>query len=463
MQIDFYLDAIKKDLGVNMPNFSMYEILDKKKRGKELTKEEIRWVIDGLMSKKVTEYQMTALLMAIYINGMTTAETAHLTDAMLYSGTVLEFEGQDVVDKHSTGGIGDKASFILAPIAAACGVKVPMIAGRGLGFTGGTVDKVEAVKGFNTDISLKDFKKLLDERGLVLIGQTKDIAPADKIIYALRDVTATIDSIPLITASIMSKKLAEGANGIVMDIKAGSGAFMSTKAQAKKLAKSILNTATRFDKNSVALITNMDQPLGDAVGNSLEIIESIEVLKGNGPKDITEISIALAAHMIHIGGVEATYPKALKAAKKSIKDGSALAKFKELIENQNGDSKVIDDYSRLPQAKCTTEVVAPSNAWIKSFKCDQIGLLATELGGGRKVKTDKIDFGVGFVFHKKIGDKVKAGDSIFTIHHNEDQTSKVEYIIERFFKEVVKFSKTKVEKPKTIHEVIEVKKTKKKA
>ena len=447
---------------MNMPNFSMYEIIDKKKNANELTKEEIRWVIDGLMSKEVAEYQMTALLMAIFLNGMTTAETAHLTDAMLYSGTVLKFEGDDVVDKHSTGGIGDKASFILAPIAAACGVKVPMIAGRGLGFTGGTVDKIESIKGFHTDIPLTEFENLLNDRGLVLIGQTKDIAPADKIIYALRDVTATIDSIPLITASIMSKKLAEGANGIVMDIKTGSGAFMSSKSQAKKLARSILNTASRFDKNSVALITNMDQPLGDAVGNTLEIIESIEVLKGNGPKDITELSLALAAQMIHIGGVEPTYAKALKAAKKSVKDGSALQKFRELIKNQNGDEKVIDDYSRLPQAKHTTEVIAPNSAWIKSFKCDQIGLLATELGGGRKVKTDKIDFGVGFVFHKKIGDKVKEGESIFTIHHNEDQTNKVKYITERFFNDVVKFSKVKVEKPKTIHEVIEVKKTKKK-
>jgi len=447
---------------MNMPNFSMYEIIDKKKNANELTKEEIRWVIDGLMSKEVAEYQMTALLMAIFLNGMTTAETAHLTDAMLYSGTVLKFEGDDVVDKHSTGGIGDKASFILAPIAAACGVKVPMIAGRGLGFTGGTVDKIESIKGFHTDIPLTEFENLLNDRGLVLIGQTKDIAPADKIIYALRDVTATIDSIPLITASIMSKKLAEGANGIVMDIKTGSGAFMSSKSQAKKLAKSILNTASRFDKNSVALITNMDQPLGNAVGNTLEIIESIEVLKGNGPKDITELSLALAAQMIHIGGVEPTYAKALKAAKKSVKDGSALQKFRELIKNQNGDEKVIDDYSRLPQAKYTTEVIAPNSAWIKSFKCDQIGLLATELGGGRKVKTDKIDFGVGFVFHKKIGDKVKEGESIFTIHHNENQTNKVKYITERFFNDVVKFSKVKVEKPKTIHEVIEVKKTKRK-
>lgn len=440
-----------------MPNFSMYEILDKKKRGNELTKEEIRWVIDGIMNKTVEDYQMSALLMAIFLNGMTTSETAALTDAMLYSGKVVKFEGRNVVDKHSTGGIGDKTSFILAPIAAACGIKVPMIAGRGLGFTGGTVDKIEAIKGFNTSETLENFEKLLNEKGMVLIGQTSEIAPADKIIYALRDVTATIDSIPLITASIMSKKLAEGANGIVMDIKTGSGAFMQSKPMARKLAKSILNTAKRFDRRSVAVISNMDQPLGDAVGNSIEIIECIDVLKGNGPKDVTELSLALAAHMIHIGGVEKTYEKALKKAKESIKNGEALKKFKELIKNQGGDEKVVDDYSRLPLASERTEVLAPKAGWIKSFKNDQIGLLCTELGGGRKVKSDKIDFGVGFVFHKKIGDKLKEGDSIFTIYHNKNQGKKVEQIIERFFNEVVKFSKTKVEKPNTIHEVIEVK------
>lgn len=440
-----------------MPNFSMYEILDKKKRGNELTKEEIRWVIDGIMNKTVEDYQMSALLMAIFLNGMTTSETAALTDAMLYSGKVVKFEGRNVVDKHSTGGIGDKTSFILAPIAAACGIKVPMIAGRGLGFTGGTVDKIEAIKGFNTSETLENFEKLLNDKGMVLIGQTSEIAPADKIIYALRDVTATIDSIPLITASIMSKKLAEGANGIVMDIKTGSGAFMQSKPMARKLAKSILNTAKRFDRRSVAVISNMDQPLGDAVGNSIEIIECIDVLKGNGPKDVTELSLALAAHMIHIGGVEKTYEKALKKAKESIKNGEALKKFKELIKNQGGDEKVVDDYSRLPLASERTEVLAPKAGWIKSFKNDQIGLLCTELGGGRKVKSDKIDFGVGFVFHKKIGDKLKEGDSIFTIYHNKNQGKKVEQIIERFFNEVVKFSKTKVEKPNTIHEVIEVK------
>lgn len=434
--------------------YSMYNIIQKKKSNKPLQEEEIKWVIEGLMNGKVKDYQMSALLMAIYFNGMTADETANLTDAMLYSGTTLNFADKNVVDKHSTGGIGDKASFILAPIAAACGVKVPMIAGRGLGFTGGTVDKVEAIPGFKTDIDLLNFQELLSERGIVLIGQTKEIAPADKLIYALRDVTATIDSIPLITASIMSKKLAEGANGIVMDIKVGSGAFMSNKTEAKKLARSIINTAKRFDKNAVTLLTNMDQPLGDTVGHTLEIIESIETLKGNGPKDLTEISLALAAHMIHIGGVEPSYPKALKAAKATLKSGKALKVFAELIEHQGGNSKVVEDYSLMDLSPTTTEVLSPSDGYIKSFHNKDIGFLCTELGGGRKVKSDKIDFGVGFKFHKKIGDKVKKGMPLLTIYHRESQKNKVNEISENLTKSVIKLSKQKVKKPETIYDVL---------
>lgn len=437
-----------------MTQHSMYNIIDKKKKGQVLTQDEVKWVIDGLMDESVKDYQMTALLMAIFINGMTDEETAFLTDAMLYSGTTLKFEGENVVDKHSTGGIGDKASFILAPIAAACGVKVPMIAGRGLGFTGGTVDKVEAIPGFKTDLDLKGFEELLSKKGMVLIGQTEDIAPADKKIYALRDVTATIDSIPLITASIMSKKLAEGANAIVMDIKVGSGAFMRNKTQAKKLARSILQTAKRFDKKAVTLLTNMNQPLGQAVGHSLEIIESIEVLKGNGAKDITDLSIALAAHMIHIGGVEPTYNKALKKAKLAVKDGSALKKFEELLANQGGDTKVIKNYDILDLSKIKTDVLAPKTGYIKSFVNDQIGFLCTELGGGRKIKSDKIDFGVGFYFHKRLGDKVKAGEPILTIYHREEQVDKVMQIHQDFLNKVIKISGTKVVKPEIIYEIL---------
>lgn len=436
-----------------MTQHSMYNILDKKKKGEELSTSEIKFFIDGLMDKSVPDYQASALLMAIFLQGMTKAETADLTDAMLYSGKKLHFDDPSVVDKHSTGGIGDKTSFILAPIAAACGVKVPMIAGRGLGFTGGTVDKIEAIPGFKTDLGFDHFEKALIKNGIVLIGQTSEIAPADKKLYALRDVTATIESIPLITASIMSKKLAEGANGIVMDIKVGSGAFMRTKGQAKKLAKSIIDTATRFDKKAVTLLTDMNQPLGNAVGNSIEIIESIDILKGSGPKDLTELSLHLAAHMIHIAGAEKSFPKALKAAKKSIIDGSALAVFKKLIQDQGGDSSVVDNYSLLDMAPLTRDILAPKSGYIKSFKNSEIGFMCTELGGGRKVITDKIDNGVGFYFHKKIGDKVKEGESLLTVYYRESQKSIVDKIEMDLTSSVIKIAAKKVEKPKIIFEI----------
>ena len=437
-----------------MTHFDMYNILDRKKKGLELSEGEIKWVISNYMKDEVKDYQMSALLMALFINGMTTKETAYLTDAMLYSGTALSFDDKSIVDKHSTGGVGDKTSFIIAPIAAACGVKVPMIAGRGLGHTGGTVDKIEAIPGFKTDLSLNEFKTRLLKDGLVLIGQTKDIAPADKRIYALRDVTATIDSIPLITASIMSKKLAEGANGIVMDIKAGNGAFMRTKSEAKKLAKSILATAKRFDKTAVTLITNMSQPLGNTVGHSLELIECIEVLKGRGPKDLTELSLHLAAHMIQIAGIEKTFSKALKKAKLSIKDGTALTTFKNLIENQGGDKKVIDNYALLDIAECKTEVKSPRSGYIKSFQTNQIGFMCTELGGGRKVKTDLIDFGVGFDFHKKLSDKVKRDEAILTIYHRQSQKDLVADLSKNFVTNIIKLSPEKPARPEVIYDVL---------
>lgn len=438
-----------------MTQRSMYHILEKKKNGLELSSEEIQWTIDGLMNKTVAEYQMSALLMAIYINGMTKKETAALTRAMLNSGTVLNFNDPSVVDKHSTGGIGDKTSFILAPIAVACGVKVPMIAGRGLGFTGGTVDKVEAIPNFKTDLSLSEFERRLKEESIVLIGQTKQIAPADGIIYSLRDVTATIDSIPLITGSIMSKKLAEGANGIVMDIKVGSGAFMSSKAQARKLAKSILYTAKSYDKRCVTLLTNMNQPLGLAVGHTLEIIECIEVLKGKGAKDLTALSVELAAHMIRIAGKARSQTQARKLAQAAIKDGKALQVFKKLIKDQFGDERVIEDYSIMDLASNKTEVLAPSEGYIQSFKTKDIGFLCTELGGGRKIKTDTIDYGVGFMFHKKIGDKVKKNESLLTIYHREHQLDLVQEISETLINNVIKISRSKQAKPEIIYEIHE--------
>jgi len=431
-------------------NFDVYTLIDKKKRGLKLLQNEIKWFIENYTQGFIPDYQMSAMLMAMFIKGMDSQETAFLTDAMLDSGKKLSFTGKNIIDKHSTGGVGDKASFILAPIAAAAGVKVPMIAGRGLGHTGGTIDKIEAIKGFNVNLDLETFSKKLQQKGLVLIGQTPEIAPADRLIYALRDVTATIDSIPLITASIMSKKLAEGANGIVFDIKTGSGAFMKETKQAKLLGKSLINTATRFKKKAVALITDMNQPLGLAVGHSNEIIESIETLKGRGPKDLTELSLSLAAHMIHLAGIEKSYAKGLKRAEEVLKNGKALEEFKKLIESQGGQSAVINDYSLLPMAPITTEIKAKKSGFIKSYLNDQIGLLLIDLGGGRKTKTDLIDHGVGFNFYKKIGDKVKKGDVILTINHHDHQGEIVKAISDKFHRSIITISSTKVRSPKII-------------
>jgi pyrimidine-nucleoside phosphorylase len=342
--------------------YTAYQIIDRKKNGKKLSSGELNWFISGLISGEIQDYQASALLMAISIKGMDTAETAALTEVMLKSGRILKFSGNNVVDKHSTGGVGDKASFILGPLAAACGVKVPMIAGRGLGFTGGTIDKIESIPGFQTKMNLDEFAAQLEKTGFVLIGQTEEIAPADKILYAIRDVTATIDSIPLITASIMSKKLAEGANGIVMDIKVGSGAFMGDLKIASALAKSIIQTAKRFKKNAVALLTDMNQPLGLAVGNSLEIIESIETLQGKGPKDLTDLSVELAAHMVFIGKKAKSLALARKMVLEKLHDGSALEKFKELVVEQGGDIKVINNLTKLPLAKTITIVKAKKKA-----------------------------------------------------------------------------------------------------
>ena len=432
--------------------FQVYTLIDKKKRGGKLTDKEIKWFIQSYTDNKIPDYQMSAMLMAMFLKGMDVAETASLTDAMLESGKQLKFTGKNVIDKHSTGGIGDKASFILAPIASAAGVKVPMIAGRGLGHTGGTVDKIEAVKGFKTALDLDAFSEKLNKEGLVLIGQTPDIAPADRLIYALRDVTATIDSVPLITASIMSKKLAEGANGMVFDIKCGTGAFMRTQKDARVLGKSLIATAKRFKKKAVALITDMNQPLGNEVGHSNEIIESIETLKGNGPKDITDISLILAAHMIHLAGVEKTYDKAMKKAQEVVKNGKALEEFKKLLKSQGGDVNVVDDYSLLPMAKERTAIVAPKSGYIKMYDNTKIGLLLIDLGGGRKSKADVIDHGVGFTFHKKIGDRVKKGEPIFSITHHAHQKEIVENIQKVFNKEVLTLSAMKVKAPKLILE-----------
>jgi len=378
-------------------DFSPYKIIQKKRDGEELSSQEITWFIKNYTNEVIPDYQMSALLMAIYLKGMSSKETAALTDAMLYSGKVLDFKDKKVIDKHSTGGIGDKTSFILAPIAAACGVKVPMIAGRGLGHTGGTVDKIESIANFRTALPLEDFSRLLSTVGVVLIGQTADIAPADKKIYALRDVTATVESIPLITASIMSKKLAEGTSGIMMDIKVGSGAFMKTLPRARALARSIQETTLRFKKNITTMITDMSQPLGNAIGNSLEIIESIETLKGKGPRDLTDLSLQLAGGMVYLAGLAKSHKEGVKKAQTALTSGAALSKFKEMIAAQGGDSSVVDDYKKFPVAKCITKVEARTDGYVAAIDGVELGLHCVDLGAGRKQASDKVDYSTGII------------------------------------------------------------------
>ncbi|MBL6991379.1 MAG: thymidine phosphorylase [Bacteriovoracaceae bacterium] len=430
----------------NIPK-TPYSIIQKKRNGKKLTPEEIRWFLDGFVSKQITDAQMSALLMAICINGMDGEETATFTDIMLYSGKVLDFKEQAVIDKHSTGGVGDKTSFILAPIAAACGVKVPMIAGRGLGHSGGTVDKIEAIPGFNTSLSLDEFSEYLPKYGLVLIGQTGELAPIDKRIYALRDVTATVESYELITASIMSKKLAEGTSGIVMDVKAGNGAFMKNKTQARKLAKSMEDTALRFNKNIMTLITDMSQPLGNTVGNSLEIIESIETLQGRGPKDLTDLSVQLAGGMVYLAGLAKSHKEGIKKALATIKNGSAFEEFKKLIKRQGGDISYLSDFSKFKIAPISTQVPASKSGYITSMDTYKIGMHCVNLGGGRRHPKDLIDFSVGLTFHKKVGQKVKKGEALLTIHHHKKQLDLVQTINQDFINNIIKISSTK---PKTI-------------
>ena len=402
-----------------MNDLTVYEILQSKRDGKTLSKDEIFFMINGYTNGSIPDYQMASFLMATFLSGMTVKETSYLTEAMLYSGDVLNIAPKGVVDKHSTGGVGDKTSFIIAPIAAAAGVKVPMISGRGLGHTGGTLDKLDAIKNINTAINATEFVEQINTVGCVFGGQTEKIAPADKKIYALRDVTATVESIPLITASIMSKKLAEGINGLVLDIKTGNGAFMDSIEKATALAESLKNTALNFGKNGYVFLTDMSQPLGNAVGHSLELIECMEVLKGRGPEDLKLISIDLAAAMIHLGGHANSFEAAKKYAIELIDSGAALENFKKTIQYQGGDIRFIEDYSALPTAENQLTIKAESNGHICEMNNKKIGLAAIDIGGGRKIKTDKINLGAGFIFHKKIGDMVSIGDPLVTIYYDE--------------------------------------------
>src|SRR5271154_5541691 len=395
-------------------------LIRKKRDSGEHSREEIDFLISGYTSGDIPDYQMAAWLMASWIRGLNRAETAALTEAMLYSGEVVNLDGVPgkKVDKHSTGGVGDKTSLILAPIVAAGGLTVPMISGRGLGHTGGTLDKLESIPGFNVNLSLEEFISVLRECGMGLIGQTAEIAPADKKIYALRDATSTVENIGLICASIMSKKLAEGIDALVLDVKTGSGAFMKREEDAVRLAELMVETGQRMGKKVVALITDMNQPLGRMAGHSNEIAECIDVLSGSGPADLVELSMELSAWMFFLGERTKTLKEGRHLAEEMITTGQAKEKFKQGIRLQGGDERVVDDPQLLPQASSHADVPCQSRGFITATNCEQLGTALAMLGGGREKKEDTIDHAVGLEFHKRIGDRIEKGEPLVTIHYN---------------------------------------------
>jgi pyrimidine-nucleoside phosphorylase len=413
--------------------FRAIDVIRKKRDGVELSQAEIKGLVNAYTQGKIPDYQVSAWLMAVVLKGMTRPETAALTDAMLHSGDVLDLSTLSArkVDKHSTGGVGDKTSLVLAPLVAAAGIAVPMISGRGLGHTGGTLDKLEAIPGFNVNLSVAEFCRVLETCGCAMIGQTAEIAPADRKLYALRDVTGTVESPYLICASIMSKKLAEGIDALVLDVKTGSGAFMKTEKDAAFLAELMVETGKRMGKKVVALITDMDQPLGNKIGNALEVIEVVEVLRGGGPEDLRELCLELAAWMLHLGGVAKTVAAGKQLSAELISSGKALGKFRQMVELQGGDARVIDDTKRLPQARHTLQVLNAKAGYLASMQCEQIGTASVILGGGRERKEDSVDPAVGIVLHKKVGDRVAAGEPLATIYYNsEAQVPRARQLIE---------------------------------
>lgn len=432
---------------------NVVDLIRKKRDGYTLVKDEIDFLISGYTKNKIPDYQFSAFLMAAYLRGMNPEETSFLTNSMLRSGKILNLNSIPGVkiDKHSTGGVGDKTSLIIAPIATAAGVKVPMISGRGLGHTGGTLDKLESIPGFKTDLSISEYKKVLKKCGAVLIGQTKVIAPADKMIYALRDVTATVESIPLITASIMSKKLAEGIDGIVLDVKTGSGAFMKNEKDAAELANSLISTAKTFNKKVIAFITDMSQPLGNYIGNWLEVYESVLILKGERKNDLYEICIRLAGAMIYLGEKTKTQEEGDSIAEEQIRNGKAYEKFLEIVKAQGGNISYINNPEKYPKPSYSKVIKSPANGYLKSISTFELGMAAVELGAGRLRKDDKIDPSAGIIFNYKIGDKISKGDVIAEIFSDKKKSI---LNVEKNFNQLVEFSEKKVNPPKLIKTII---------
>ncbi|WP_203246416.1 pyrimidine-nucleoside phosphorylase [Sporosarcina beigongshangi] len=432
--------------------FRMVDVIEKKRNGEVLSKEEITFFVNGYTDGSIPDYQASAFLMAIYFTGMSAEEQGHLTMAMVESGDQIDLSAIEgiKVDKHSTGGVGDTTTLILVPLVAACGVPVAKMSGRGLGHTGGTLDKLESIEGFHIELTEEQFAKQVNDLNLAVIGQSGNLTPADKKLYALRDVTATVDSIPLIASSIMSKKIAAGADAIVLDVKTGDGAFMKTEADAKALAESMVAIGKQVGRQTMAVISDMSQPLGFAIGNALEVIEAIETLKGQGPDDLTELCFVLGSKMIVAGGKADSIDEARDMLKAVIADGSALELFGKLIEAQGGNAAIIHDVSLLPTAKYQIEVPALTSGYVTKMEADDIGVAAMLLGAGRATKEDEIDLAVGIVLRKKIGDSVQQGEPLAVIHSNIQDVERSIALIQQH----IIISEQAVESPRLIGEMI---------
>lgn len=405
----------------------MVDIIEKKRDGKELTTAEINFFIEGYTKGDIPDYQASALAMAIYFQDMNDRERADLTRAMVESGDTIDLSGIEgiKVDKHSTGGVGDTTTLVLAPLVASLGVPVAKMSGRGLGHTGGTIDKLESIAGFHVELTREQFIDLVNRDKVAVIGQSGNLTPADKKLYALRDVTGTVNSIPLIASSIMSKKIAAGADAIVLDVKTGDGAFMKTQEDAEELAHAMVRIGNHVGRKTIAIISDMSQPLGFAIGNALEVKEAIETLQGKGPKDLTELVLTLGSQMVILAGKAKTSEEAKEMLLDAIHSGKALAKFKEFLVNQGGDASIVDDLTKLPQAKYKIELPAKQSGYISRMVADEIGVASMILGAGRATKEDVIDLAVGLVLHKKVGDKVEEGESILTIYSNRENVEDV--------------------------------------
>ncbi|MDQ8410831.1 pyrimidine-nucleoside phosphorylase [Enterococcus faecium] len=429
----------------------MVDLIEKKRDGNELSKEEIEYIVTNYTNGKIPDYQVSALLMAIFYQDMTNEEITNLTLAIANSGDVIDLSSLEgiKVDKHSTGGVGDTTTLILAPLVASVGVTVAKMSGRGLGYTGGTLDKLEAIPGFQIELSDEAFVRIVNESKVAVIGQSGNLAPADKKLYALRDVTATVDSLPLIASSIMSKKIAAGADAIVLDVTTGDGAFMKNIEDARRLAKTMTSIGKLANRETVAVISDMSEPLGEAIGNSLEVVEAIETLQGNGPEDLVEMCYALGSQMVVLAGKAKTIDEARTLLQEALESGKALAKFKEMIQNQGGDPTIVEQPERILTARYTMELPAKQSGVVSKIVANELGIAVMMLGAGRKTKEDDIDHAVGLKLHKKIGDTVTKGESLLTIYSNDKEISSV---IELLYKNI-EIGESAM-KPTLIHDII---------